>query len=315
MGVRGPACAEPLGVVHSRALLAVGPRATLSVWAATRVSMRRNFLATVRKALADRYSVERELARGGAARVFLAHDRDGGPVALKVLHPQLAVSVAADRFLREIGILSNLEHPRIARFLDYGEAEWLLYYVMTFVEGPTLREHLTRSEKASVDDAVSIAIDLLEALEYAHGEGIVHRDVKPDNIVLSPDGAVLVDFGIARAIASAGTDRLTRSGFAVGTSAYMSPEQVEGKPDIDQRSDIYSLGCVLFECLAGRPPFTAAREEIVLRMHLEKPAPSVTDFRDDTPSSLAAAVERALRTRLQDRWQSAAEMKQALAGG
>ncbi|MFQ6045714.1 MAG: serine/threonine-protein kinase [Gemmatimonadales bacterium] len=274
--------------------------------------MRRNFLAMVRKALADRYTVERELARGGAARVFAARNRDGRLVALKILHPQLAVSVTADRFLREIGILSQLEHPRIASLLDYGEAEWLLYYVMDYVEGPTLREHLTRRERASLDDTVDIARKLLDALEYAHGRGVVHRDVKPDNVVLSAEGAVLLDFGIARAIATAGTDRLTRSGFAVGTSAYMSPEQVEGEPDIDYRSDIYSLGCVLFECLAGRPPFTAAREDIVLRMHVEQHAPDVSEFRSDAPPALAVAVARALQMRREERWQSAAEMRRAL---
>lgn len=244
--------------------------------------------------------------------MFLAHDTGGTRVALKVLHPQLAVSVTADRFLREIGFLQKLDHPRIARLLDYGEAEWLVYYVMSFVEGRTLREHLTRQRKIMADDVRRIAVELLDALAYAHGEGIVHRDVKPDNVVISERGALLLDFGIARAIAQAGSDRLTRSGFAVGTSAYMSPEQVEGVEDIDHRSDLYSLGCVLFECLAGRPPFTAAREEIVLRKHLEGAPPDLREVAPETPQPLASAVMRALANARDKRWQSAKEMAAAI---
>jgi serine/threonine-protein kinase len=244
--------------------------------------------------------------------VFLAHDRDGKAVALKVLHPQLAVSVTADRFLREISFLRDIDHPHIGKLLDCGESEWLIYYVLEFVEGPNLREHLTRVTRASLSDTNVIARNLLDALEYAHAKRIVHRDVKPDNVVLSPEGAVLLDFGIARAIAESGTDRLTRSGFAVGTSAYMSPEQIQGIPDIDERSDLYSLGCVLFECAAGRPPFTAQREELVLRMHLDHEAPEVETVREDIPEVLAAAINRALKTKREDRWQSAAEMNAAL---
>ncbi len=266
----------------------------------------------VRRAVAERYTVDREIARGGAARVFLAYDPNGTAVALKVLHPQLAVSVTADRFLREISFLRDIDHPHIGKLLDFGESEWLIYYVLGFVEGPNLREHLTRVSRASISDTLIIARHLLDALEYAHAKRIVHRDVKPDNIVLSPGGAVLLDFGIARAIAESGTDRLTRSGFAVGTSAYMSPEQVQGIPDIDERSDLYSLGCVLFECVAGRPPFTAQREELVLRMHLDQEAPDVRSYRDDMPDPLAAVINRALQTRREDRWQSAAAMKAAL---
>ena len=244
--------------------------------------------------------------------MFLAHDPSGAPVALKVLHPQLAVSVTADRFLREISFLREIDHPRIGRLLDCGESEWLVYYVMSYVDGPNLREHLARVRRAALSDTQQIANDLLEALAYAHAKGIVHRDVKPDNIVLSQHGAVLLDFGIARAIAESGTDRLTRSGFAVGTSSYMSPEQVQGLPDIDERSDIYSLGCVLFECAAGRPPFTALREELVLRMHLDSEAPDVRTLRDDISEGLATLINKALKTPREDRWQSAEEMQAAL---
>jgi serine/threonine-protein kinase len=276
------------------------------------ISVRRDFLPLVRRAVSARYTVDREIARGGAARIFLAYDQDGTPVALKVLHPQLAVSVTAERFLREINFLRDIDHPRIGRLLDSGESEWLIYYVMDYVEGPNLREALARVQRTPLEDAVRLGRQLLEALEYAHAKGIVHRDVKPDNVVLGTGGAVLVDFGIARAIAEAGTTRLTRSGFAVGTSAYMSPEQVEGADDIDHRSDFYSLGCVLFECLAGRPPFTANREETVLRMHLEENAPDVRQFRKDTPPTVAEVLARATANRREDRWQSAREMREAL---
>ncbi len=266
----------------------------------------------MKEALVDHYRVEREVARGGAARVFLAYDKSDQPVALKVLHPQLAVSVTADRFLREIAFLSTIDHPRIGKLVDSGENDWLIYYVMAYVDGPTLREHLANVRQASISDTLHMAHDLLDALAYAHAKNIVHRDVKPDNIVLSPEGAVLLDFGIARAIAEAGTDRLTRSGFAVGTSAYMSPEQVEGADDIDHRSDIYSLGCVLFEALAGRPPFWAPREEAVLRLHLEGKVPNIRKLRQDTPKQLVDTLYKAMANARGDRWQSAEEMKAAL---
>ena len=267
----------------------------------------------VRRAVADKYTVDREIARGGASRVFLAYDREGARVALKVLHPQLAVSVTADRFLREISFLSEIDHPRIGKLIDCGESEWLIYYVLSFIDGPNLRDHLARVGRTSVSATLGIAVDLLAALEYAHGKGIVHRDVKPENIVLAEDGAILLDFGIARAIAQSGTDRLTRSGFAVGTSSYMSPEQVEGLNDIDVRSDLYSLGCVLFECLTGRPPFLAERDDLVLRMHLDHKAPGVRQYRPEVPKDLARGIDQALKGAREDRWQSASQMREALA--
>ncbi len=276
------------------------------------VSIKRDLLPLVREALKGRYQVEREIARGGAARVFLALGSDGSRVALKILHPELAVSVTADRFLREISFLSRIDHPNISKLLDYGENDWLVYYVMSYVEGPTLREHLQGVKQASVNDTLRIAEELLSALSYAHELGIVHRDVKPDNVVLAAGSPVLMDFGIARAIAQSGQDRLTRSGFAVGTSTYMSPEQVAGEDDIDHRSDFYSLGCVLFECLAGRPPFMSSREEMVLSMHHEQVPPDLGSLRPDAPESLVRAVIRALEKLPNERWQSAQEMKDAL---
>ncbi len=276
--------------------------------------IKRDMLPLVREALKGRYTVEREVARGGAARVFQARDTKDTKVALKVLHPELAVSVTADRFLREISFLSKIDHPNISKLIDFGESDWLVYYVMAYVDGPTLREHLARVQQASISDTLRIASDLLSALSYAHELGIVHRDVKPENVVLSPAGPVLMDFGIARAIQQSGQDRLTRSGFAVGTSTYMSPEQVAGEEDIDHRSDFYSLGCVLFECMAGRPPFTASREEMVLSMHHQEPPPDIGALRPDAPTNLVAVVSRSLEKVPSDRWQTANEMKAALTG-
>jgi eukaryotic-like serine/threonine-protein kinase len=271
-------------------------------------------LALVRQAFTGRYEVEREIGRGGNARIFLARDPGGHPVALKILHPELLVSVAADRFLREIKLASQLDNPHIARILDSGEQEWLVYYVMSFVEGATLRECLDASTRLSLAETLRLANDLLGALEHAHAHGIIHRDVKPANVVLSAEGAVLLDFGIARAVAASGTDQLTRSGIAVGTSTYMSPEQITALTDIDCRCDLYSLGCVLFECLAGQPPFMHRNEAVVLQFHLTQPAPDVRTLRSDTPAELATTISRALAKGREDRWPSAAAMREALAG-
>ena len=277
--------------------------------------MARDLLPMIRQVLGDRYAIDREIGRGGAARVFLARDAHGETVALKVLHPQLASSVAADRFLLEIRLVSRLDHPRIARLLDFGEQDWIIYYVMEYVPGPNLKQHLARVRHPPVTDVLRLASDVLDALGYAHLHGIVHRDVKPDNIVVSPSGACLLDFGIAKAVAVSGNDRLTRSGFAVGTSAYMSPEQVAGAEDIDRRSDIYSLGCVLFEAIAGRPPFEDPFEELVLKMHQQSAAPDVRTLRKDCPAALAEVIAKALAKLPEERWQSAAEMKDALTAG
>lgn len=274
--------------------------------------MRRELLPLVQDALQGRYVVEREIARGGAAYVFACRTTDGKPVAVKVLRPELAVTVTADRFVREVEFLEKLDHPNVARIIDEGEAEFFLYYVMPMIEGPSLRQYLDRSRRLSVDDTQRIGWDLLDALGYAHERQIVHRDVKPDNIVLCPEGPVLVDFGIARAIAEAGTTRLTKSGFTVGTSYYMSPEQVLGAGDIDHRCDIYSMGCVLFECLTGRPPFYHKRDSLVLRMQQSDPVPDVLEQRPDTPPGLARAVSKALAKDRVDRWTSAREMRQAI---
>jgi serine/threonine-protein kinase len=273
----------------------------------------RELIERVREALRPRYTVGAAIGRGGNASIFGAADPAGRPVAIKVLHPELSVSVAAERFLREMRYAAQLDHPHIARLLDSGETDYLLWFVMPLVDGESLRQVLRRERRLALTRAVAIACDVLEALDYAHGHGIAHRDIKPDNVVLSAQGAVLVDLGIARAIARAGEDRVTRSGFVVGTEEYMSPEQAAGAPDVDGRTDLYSLGVLLFEALAGRPPFSAASAAAVLDMHQHHPPPDLRALRREVPKPLAAAIGRALAKAPADRWQTAAEMRAALA--
>jgi eukaryotic-like serine/threonine-protein kinase len=270
-------------------------------------------LALVRQAFSGRYNVEREIGRGGNARIFLASDADGHRVALKILHPELLVSVAADRFLREIKLASQLNHPHIARLLDSGELDWLVYYVMSYVEGATLRERLDTSRQLPLAETLSIAGDLLDALDHAHRKGIIHRDVKPANVVLSSEGAVLLDFGIARAVVASGSDQLTRSGIAVGTSTYMSPEQITALAGIDHRCDLYSMGCMLYECLAGQAPFVHRNEAVVLQLHLTQPPPDVRALRSDVPIGLAQSIMKAMAKDPGSRWPSAEAMRQGLA--
>lgn len=272
----------------------------------------RDLIARVRQALGDRYTVITAVGRGGNASIFGAFDQRGEKVALKVLHPELTVSVAADRFLREIRYAGQLNHPHIAPLLDSGESDYLLWYAMPFLPGDTIRTTLRRERMLPVDRAVGIASDVLEALGYAHQHGIAHRDIKPDNIVLAPEGAVLVDLGIARAIAQSGDDRVTRSGFVVGTEEYMSPEQAEGVPDVDGRTDLYSVGVLLFEMLAGRPPFSSPSAAAVLDMQQHHAAPDIREQRKDVPKALAEALARALAKSRTARWQTADEMRLAL---
>ena len=278
------------------------------------VPLARDLLGRVKEALGNRYNVITAVGRGGNATLFGAYDPKGQKVAIKVLHPELAVSVAADRFLREIRYASQLNHPHIAPMLDSGETDYLLWFVMPFVAGETLRQVVRREGTLPIDRAVRIATEVLDALGHAHDHGLAHRDIKPDNIVLSAsDGrTILVDFGIARAIASSGEDRVTRSGFVVGTEEYMSPEQAGGSPDIDGRTDLYSLGVVLFEALAGRPPFSAASAAAVLDMQQHSPPPELRKLRRDVPRALSDAVMKSLCKAREARWQTAPDMRQAL---
>ncbi|MBA3639612.1 MAG: serine/threonine protein kinase, partial [Acidobacteria bacterium] len=266
-------------------------------------------------ALRGRFEVEREIGRGGMATVFLARDpRHDRPVAVKVLHPDLAAAIGTDRFLREVRITARLSHPHILPLLDSGEGEGLLYYVMPFVEGESLRARLDRQGALPVQEALTIAREVADALGFAHGRGIVHRDIKPENILLDSGHALVADFGIARAFDEASVaDRVTVTGIAVGTPLYMSPEQAEGRREVDARSDIYSLGCVLYEMLAGAPPFTGPTAHAILARRLSAPAPSVRLTRDSVPESLDATVQRALARSPGDRFQTTAELAQALA--
>jgi len=272
----------------------------------------RDLIERVRKALGDRYNVITAVGRGGNACIFGAYDQAGQKVAIKVLHPELAVSVAADRFLREIRYASQLNHPHIARLLDSGESDYLLWFAMPYLPGETLRQVLRREGRLAEDRATRAACETLDALDHAHQHGIAHRDIKPDNIVLSPAGAVLVDLGIARAIATSGDDRVTRSGFVVGTEEYMSPEQAAGSPDVDGRTDLYSLGIVLFESLAGRPPFSSVSAAAVLDMHQHEKVPDIRSLRRDIPKPLSLVLARALAKSRDERWQTAAAMREAL---
>ncbi|HEU5169329.1 MAG TPA: protein kinase [Gemmatimonadales bacterium] len=263
--------------------------------------------------LAGRYVLERELGRGGMARVFLAHDlKHERPVALKVLHPELAASLGPERFQREIRLAARLQHPHILTVLDSGEAAGQLWFTMPFVEGESLRDRLVRERQLPVDDALRIGVEAARALEYAHTHGIVHRDIKPENILLTTDGSTLVaDFGIARALG--GDDaQLTETGMSVGTPAYMSPEQAAGERALDARTDVYSLGCVLYELLAGEPPFTGPTAQAVLmRRFTETPRP-LHEVRETVPAALEQAIGKALARAPADRFATAGQLAQAL---
>ena len=265
-------------------------------------------------ALRDRYTLERELGRGGMATVYLARDlRHDRPVALKVMHPDLATAIGTERFLREVRTTARLQHPHILPLHDSGEAARLLYYVMPYVQGESLRDRLRREGQLPLEDALAIARVVADALSFAHSQGIVHRDVKPENILLAGGHAYIADFGIARALEAAG-GQLTASGMAVGTPAYMSPEQAGAGP-VDARTDVYALGCVLYEMLAGEPPYTGPTPQAVLAKRVLEPVPHVRTLRETVPEALERTLLRALAKSPADRFQSAAELRDALAGG
>lgn len=264
------------------------------------------------RTLGDRYLIERELGRGGMAAVYLARDlRHDRQVAVKVLQADLAAMIGPERFLREIRTIAGLRHPNIVPLYDSGETEGLLYYVMPCVTEKSLRYRLEQEHQLPLDEAIRITREVGEALDFAHGQGIVHRDVKPENIMFESGHAVLCDFGIARAIGRAGGDRLTSTGLAIGTPPYMSPEQVLGEP-VDGRSDVYALGCVLYEMLAGAPPHAAPNPQAVLARRLTEVPRSLRADRPNIPPAVDAAVSRALARIPADRFRTAAEFVAAL---
>ncbi|HEV8304490.1 MAG TPA: serine/threonine-protein kinase [Gemmatimonadales bacterium] len=263
--------------------------------------------------LAERYAIDRELGRGGMSLVYLARDRrHDRPVALKVLRPELGASLGPERFLREIKVAAGLTHPHILPLFDSGEADGLLFYVMPYVEGESLRQRLDRQGPLALGEALRIAREVADALDYAHRRDIVHRDIKPENILLQDGHAVVSDFGIARAISAAGGGRVTQVGIAVGTPDYMSPEQASGEDEVDGRSDIYSLGCVLYEMLAGRTPFPGLTPTAALGAHRAERPPSVSGARADTPVEVVLAIEMALAKLPGERFRSAADFAAAL---
>jgi serine/threonine-protein kinase len=249
------------------------------------------------------------------ATVYLARDlRHRRPVALKILHPDLAYALGADRFLREIEVAANLSHPHILPLFDSGEVAGLLYFVMPYVEGETLRERLTRETQLPVDEVLRIGREVADALAYAHGQGVIHRDIKPENILLSGGHAFVADFGIARALDQAGSERLTETGMAVGTAAYMSPEQASGAAQLDGRSDLYSLGCVLYEMFAGEPPYTGPTAHSIAAKRHSDPVPRVRRVRPAVPEAAERSLLKALAPVPADRFATVEQFAQELSG-
>jgi serine/threonine protein kinase/tetratricopeptide (TPR) repeat protein len=266
-------------------------------------------------ALGDRYSIERELGRGGMAVVFLCHDRKPDrPVAVKVFRPETAAVLGVERFLREIRIAAKLTHPNILALYDCGEAGGLLYYSMPYIDGESLRDRLRRDRQLPVPDAVRIACEVADALAYAHSLGVVHRDIKPDNVLLQAGHAIVADFGIARAVWAAAGEQVTQTGLAIGTPAYMSPEQAAGDPNIDGRSDIYSLGRMLYEILAGGLPFAAPTPRATLGRTSVDEIPAISSVRKTVPPHVEQAIFRALARVPADRYATALEFSAAITG-
>src|SRR5687768_13001590 len=264
-------------------------------------------------ALSGRYALERLIGEGGMATVYLARDvRHNRKVALKVLKPDLGAIVGVDRFLAEIQVTANLQHPNLLPLFDSGAADNLLFYVMPFIEGESLRARIDREKQLPVDDSLKIATSVASALDYAHRHGVIHRDLKPENVLLHDGNALVADFGIALAVSNAGGNRITQTGLSLGTPQYMSPEQATGDRVIDARSDIYSLGALTYEMLTGEPPHTGTTSQaIIARVLTEKPR-SIRSSRPSVPVHLAQAVERALEKLPADRFASARELAAAM---
>ena len=260
----------------------------------------------------ERYAIGRELGRGGMATVYLARDlKHDRWVAMKVLRPELAAALGPERFLREIRLTAQLQHPHILTLLDSGERDGSLYYVMPYVEGESLRQRLRRAGPLAIDEALRIAGAISGALDYAHERGVIHRDVKPENIMLHQGEPMLADFGIAIAVAAARGERLTETGFSLGTPAYMSPEQSSAEPKLDGRSDQYSLACVVYEMLAGEPPYTGPTAQAIIAKRFMEPIPRLGTVRS-VPPALEAAVTKALAKAPADRFATPSAFATAL---
>src|SRR5688572_14916122 len=270
-------------------------------------------LAQLKASLASRYLIEREIGRGGMATVYLARDiRHNRNVALKVLNPELGAVLGVDRFLSEIRVTANLNHPNLLPLFDSGEADGVLFYVMPYVQGESLRARLRREKQLPIDDVVQLGVTIANALQYAHRHGVIHRDLKPENILLHEGQPLVADFGIALAISAADAERITQTGVSVGTPQYMSPEQATGDRTIDERSDIYSLGAILYECLTGDPPHTASTAQgVIARVITDEPR-SIRLTRPNVAPNLEAALQRALAKVPADRWRTAQEFADAL---
>ncbi|HKR57205.1 MAG TPA: protein kinase, partial [Gemmatimonadales bacterium] len=267
------------------------------------------------RALSDRYRFERELGQGGMAAVYLAEDlKHHRRVAVKVLHPDLSAILGPDRFHKEIELTAALQHPHILPLFDSGAADGLLYYVMPYVEGETLRTRLTRDVQLSVPEAVRIASEVADALDYAHRHSVVHRDIKPENILLRDNHALVMDFGIALAVAQAG-DRLTQTGTSLGTPQYMAPEQASGDRHIDGRADVYALGVVTYEMLVGEPPFTGPTAQAIMAKVMTEEPRLITVTRRSVPEHIESAVLTALQKVPADRFATPADFQRALGGG
>ena len=267
--------------------------------------------------LPSRYAFREYIGKGGAAYVVLADDLERQhPVAVKILRPEIATVVGETRFRREIEILSHLTHPNILPLLDYGSVNaGILYFTMPFVQGITLHTRLEREGQLSLRDAIGIAEDVASALDYAHSRGIIHRDVKPANILLSDGRVIVADFGIARAMAVDLGEQLTASGVSLGTPAYMAPEQVEAMRELDARCDVYALGCVTYEMLAGEPPFTGPTELAIFTRHLNEAPRSIRQVRPEIPAGVDAAILKSLQKSRAARFYTAGTFARALVAG
>jgi serine/threonine-protein kinase len=272
-------------------------------------------------ALAEQYTIERELPRGGMSRVFAANEMAlGRTVVIKVLSPELAASLSTERFEREIRLAARLQHPSIVPLLNAGSAVDTLYFTMPLIDGESLRERMSRTRPMPIDDVVRITEDIAGALYYAHAEGVVHRDIKPENIMFFHDRAVVLDFGIGKALTAATTEsgeharRITQTGMSLGTPIYVSPEQAIADPALDHRADIYSFGVVVYEMLCGHPPFSAKTPQAMFAAHANQAPPPIQQRRTDTPPALAAIVMRCLAKHPAERPQTGQEIIRAIRG-